>query len=60
MSDKEKIDFYERWLKTLDSLCPEARGKVNSASIPLTGQFIAVDATGLVSVEMTKAERWKK
>ena len=60
MTDSEKLDFYERWLKALDNLCPEIRGKINSMSITFTGQYVAVNVHGLVSIEKTENERWVK
>lgn len=60
MTDKEIIDFYERWLKCLDNLMPEARAKTNSASIALTGKYIGVDINGIVEIHDTDNERWKK
>lgn len=60
MSDAEKLDFYERWIKCLDNLCPDARAKVNSASISLTGQYVGVNVHGIVEIHMTENDRWKK
>lgn len=57
MTDKEKVDFYERWLMTLDNLNPEIRAKINGASIAFTGKYVAVNVHGLVSVEETDS-RW--
>lgn len=58
MTDKEKIDFYERWIKVLDNLCADSRAKVNGASIAFTGKYIAINVNGMVSIEETENERW--
>lgn len=59
MTDKEKVDFYERWIKCLDNLCPEARAKTNSASISMTGQYVGVNVHGIVDICVTENDRWK-
>jgi len=41
MTEKD-IEFLQRWLKLMDIVCPETRGKVNAASIRMTDKFLAV------------------
>jgi len=60
MTDKERIDFYERWIKALDNLDSNVRGKVNAQCIAFTGMYIGVNVNGLVTIETTENDRWKK
>lgn len=48
----EDLDFLARWLRVMNDVTGEnIRGKINGISIAFTGKFIAIDASGFISVE---------
>lgn len=50
IKSKEDIEFLIAWNKVLFVLYPEARGRVNSISIKLTGRFIGIDQADFMDV----------